>query len=178
MAENFGNNLTSQMSFAVKGINPSPVWTRINSYVQLSMVTSIIKLWVKYEFCGVCTAKFTTCWLSCPYSSNCCYSFYCSCCGCSCSCGSCGWLFTKRHIALLPSYPLGGGVAPDPHFTFFGRVPAVVVVSDVRVCVPLGDRLIPILTGSTRLRLVHSSGVGDTRTLADCWFPGKGGAQE
>ena len=76
-------------------------------------------------------------------------------------------LFTERHPAFLPSYPFGGGVAPDTDVSF-GRVPAVVVLSDVRVCVLLGVRLVPILTGFTRLCFAHSSNVSDIGTLAGC----------
>ena len=139
-----GNEITSQISSAVKGIIPSPA--------QVSMYRI-------FNFESVLVSHFVssfTLWFSCP--CRCRYDIFWSC----CSYGSCCGFFADRHITLLPSYPFGGGVAPDTHVIFSGGVPAVVVVSDVRVRVPLGGRLVPILAGSTRLCLAQSSSVGDT----------------
>ena len=156
-----GNKITSQISNAVKGIIPSPAQALMYRI---------------FNFESVLVSHFVssfTLWFSCP--CRCRYDIFWSCCSwCSC-CGCCG-LFADRHITLLPSYPLGGGVAPDTHVIFSGGVPAVVVVSGVRVGVPLGGRLVPILAGSTRLCLAQSSSVGDTwhNTILYFFVSGRG----
>ena len=148
-----GNKITSQISDAVKGIIPSPA--RALMYRIFNFESVLVSHFV---------SSFTL-WFSCP--CRCRYDIFWSCCSCGSCCSCCG-LFADRHITLLPSYPLGGCVTPDTQVIFTGGVSAVVVVSDPRVCVPLGGRLVPVLAGSTRLCLAQSSSVGDTWTLAAC----------